>query len=374
MSGVGALYAAREHLPGRTAHSPTPAGADRSARAARRSPPGATGSRPAAARDSFRPPRPRSGAATEVDVGGFGLAAFEVASARGPPHRHRLGRRAARANSSTAAHAERYARRGAIRHAARAIARAPPQPGHRCRTPRTADAYEPGARELQSALGVLQVRSPPTIMLGGKVVQRTIAQLRQDLLNQLRHATPAGQTPRLDDEDADTIELVGLLFRTAHAGDARERPHAVAADAAAGADAARGVARQGLFLQRRSSGAAPAQLDRRNRHALDRRRRRIRPDADRAHAARDRARQPEFDTDLRLFEQINDDLHDARAVAGAQGRCLRTPPGRGVPRAREAGAGARHGGARHRDPAGVATSRAACCARCSSRPGPTCSR
>jgi len=79
-------------------------------------------------------------------------------------------------------------------------------------SPRTADAFEPGARELQSALGVLQVRSPPTIMLGGKVVQRTIAQLRQDLLNQLRHATPAGQTPRLEDEDTDTIDLVGLLY------------------------------------------------------------------------------------------------------------------------------------------------------------------
>jgi hypothetical protein len=79
-------------------------------------------------------------------------------------------------------------------------------------TPKTADAYEPGARELQAALGVLQVRSPPTIMLGGKVVQRTIAQLRQDLLNQLRHATPPGQTPRLADEDADTLDLIGLLF------------------------------------------------------------------------------------------------------------------------------------------------------------------
>ena len=49
-------------------------------------------------------------------------------------------------------------------------------------------------------------------MLGGKVMQRTIAQLRQDLLNQLRHATPAGQTPRLSDEDADTLDLVGLLY------------------------------------------------------------------------------------------------------------------------------------------------------------------
>jgi hypothetical protein len=79
-------------------------------------------------------------------------------------------------------------------------------------TPKTADAYEPGAREVQAALAVLQLRSPPTIMLGGKVVQRTMAQLRQDLLNQLRHVTPPGQMPRLADEDADTVDLVGLLF------------------------------------------------------------------------------------------------------------------------------------------------------------------
>ncbi len=77
---------------------------------------------------------------------------------------------------------------------------------------KTADAYEPTARELQSALSVLQVRSPTTSMLNGTQVQRTLAQLRQDLLNQLRQVTPAGQMLRLGDEDTDTIELLGLLF------------------------------------------------------------------------------------------------------------------------------------------------------------------
>jgi len=75
-----------------------------------------------------------------------------------------------------------------------------------------AAAYEPNARELQTALGTLQVRSPPTIMLGGKVVHRTLAQLKQDLLNQLRQVAPPGQALQLGDEDADTIETLGLLF------------------------------------------------------------------------------------------------------------------------------------------------------------------
>jgi hypothetical protein len=77
---------------------------------------------------------------------------------------------------------------------------------------RTADAFEPSAFELQSALAVLQTRSPATTMLGGKVVQRTLTQLRQDLLNQLRPIVPAAHTLRLGEEDADTIELLGLLF------------------------------------------------------------------------------------------------------------------------------------------------------------------
>ena len=159
-------------------------------------------------RDTFTAPRSRAGAGTEVDVGGFGLAAFEVVGARRPapaslsaPAREQKPQRmpndTREGEQFTALSEQLQARR-------RSQGLMP--------TARTADAFEPGSRDLQSALGVLQVRSPPTIMLGGKVVQRTIAQLRQDLLNQLRHATPAGQTPRLNDEDADTIDLVGLLY------------------------------------------------------------------------------------------------------------------------------------------------------------------
>ena len=155
------------------------------------------------------PPRPRGGDRVEVDVGGFGLAAFEVASsaparpaAAAAPARDVA--RPQRPGTDTPEGLQFDLLRLQLAARRRSQGAMP--------TPKTADAYEPGARELQAALGVLQVRSPPTIMLGGKVMQRTIAQLRQDLLNQLRHATPPGQTPRLADEDADTVDLIGLLF------------------------------------------------------------------------------------------------------------------------------------------------------------------
>ena len=49
-------------------------------------------------------------------------------------------------------------------------------------------------------------------MLGGRVVQRSVAHLKQDLLNQLRQFTPDGRPPQLSDVDADTLDLVGMLF------------------------------------------------------------------------------------------------------------------------------------------------------------------
>ena len=165
---------------------------------------------PPAARESFAPPRPRGGDAAEVDVGGFGLAVFEVASTKARPHTPtspapvQREQRPQRVSDNTREGGQFVMLREQLN--AHRRRRGMMQPPH------TADAFEPGTRDLQAALGVLQVRSPPTIMLGGKVVQRTIAQLRQDLLNQLRHATPAGQTPRLGDEDADAIDLVGLLY------------------------------------------------------------------------------------------------------------------------------------------------------------------
>jgi hypothetical protein len=87
--------------------------------------------RPAApaARASFTPPRPRGGDAAEVDVGGFGLAVFEVASTKARPH--------APISPADALREQRPQRvrptiraRGQFGLAARAIKRTPPQPGH----------------------------------------------------------------------------------------------------------------------------------------------------------------------------------------------------------------------------------------------------
>lgn len=202
MSGVGALYvAANAYLAEqrilRYLQLPTMGKA--------RAPGGDAESRPGAGAAPSAP-RPRPGS-KDVDVAGFGLAAFEVAStARRPgetatPVREVRPVRPAGDGREDEVFAGLRAALGARRSAQGIV---PP--------PRTADAFEPGARELQAALAVLQVRSPPTIMLGGKVVQRTIAQLRQDLLNQLRQATPPGQMPRIADEDADTLDLIGALF------------------------------------------------------------------------------------------------------------------------------------------------------------------
>jgi len=163
------------------------------------------------ARDNYTAPR-RPAAKQEVDVGGFGLAMFEVASSSparpsAPQHGSVAPPREVRAQRvlNDSPESERFSVLRGMLDVRRRHQGVPA-------TPHGADSFEPGPRELQSALSVLQVRSPPTIMLGGKIVQRTVAQLRQDLLNQLRHVTPPGQMPRLSDEDADTIDLAGMLF------------------------------------------------------------------------------------------------------------------------------------------------------------------
>lgn len=66
--------------------------------------------------------------------------------------------------------------------------------------------------DVQAVLGALQAKTPSTIRAGGKVVPRSVAHLKQDLLGQLRQLAPADKTPQLDDVDNDTIDLVGMLF------------------------------------------------------------------------------------------------------------------------------------------------------------------
>ncbi|HVF33759.1 MAG TPA: DUF1631 family protein, partial [Candidatus Saccharimonadia bacterium] len=72
--------------------------------------------------------------------------------------------------------------------------------------------HSPRPEDLQSVLANLQTKPSPPIMMGGKLVQRSIGHLRQDVLNQLRQVTPPGKQPRLAQPDSDTMELVGMLF------------------------------------------------------------------------------------------------------------------------------------------------------------------
>ncbi|MEO6967213.1 MAG: DUF1631 family protein [Rhodanobacteraceae bacterium] len=72
--------------------------------------------------------------------------------------------------------------------------------------------YVASAEELQAVLGTLQTRAPTPVQLGGRGVQRTVQQLRQDMLAELRRFAPDGRPPQFAPEQRDSIELVSLLF------------------------------------------------------------------------------------------------------------------------------------------------------------------
>lgn len=75
-----------------------------------------------------------------------------------------------------------------------------------------ASGYVPSGDDVQSVLGALQSKPISPMMMGGKVVQRSIAQLKHDLMAHLRQLSPDGKAPQLKEEDSDTIDLVGMLF------------------------------------------------------------------------------------------------------------------------------------------------------------------
>ncbi len=74
------------------------------------------------------------------------------------------------------------------------------------------NAFAVRSDDVQSVLGVLQQKPAVPLSIGGKLMPRSIQHVKQDVLNQLRQVTPEGRVPRLHEEDADTIDLVGLLF------------------------------------------------------------------------------------------------------------------------------------------------------------------
>lgn len=66
--------------------------------------------------------------------------------------------------------------------------------------------------EVESVLGVLQQKPTTSVLVDGKPTLRSVQHVKQDLLAQLRQMAPQGKTPALSDEDADTIDLVAMLF------------------------------------------------------------------------------------------------------------------------------------------------------------------
>jgi hypothetical protein len=91
---------------------------------------------------------------------------------------------------------------------------------HAARKPAAAKASPPGAptsavasaSDVQSVLGLLQRRPVTPALVNGRAVPRSIQNVKQDLLAQLRQITRNDPPPALAEDDTDTIELIGMLF------------------------------------------------------------------------------------------------------------------------------------------------------------------
>jgi hypothetical protein len=68
------------------------------------------------------------------------------------------------------------------------------------------------SEDVQAVLGLLQKRPIAPMVIGGRLVPRSIAHVKQDLMNKLREFTPDGHPPRLPEVDGDTLEMVAMLF------------------------------------------------------------------------------------------------------------------------------------------------------------------
>ncbi len=83
---------------------------------------------------------------------------------------------------------------------------------HHIPAPAETAAAPASTADLQSLLGAWQRENPLPADAGRTVPSHDHARFKQQLSLRLRHAGPGGRALRLDDNDADTIELVGLLF------------------------------------------------------------------------------------------------------------------------------------------------------------------
>lgn len=74
------------------------------------------------------------------------------------------------------------------------------------------NAHAVRTEDVQAVLSTWRDQPPMSVRAGGRTVGRSVAHLKQDLLNQLRQITPENKTPKLSETDNDTIDLVGMLF------------------------------------------------------------------------------------------------------------------------------------------------------------------
>jgi Protein of unknown function (DUF1631) len=67
---------------------------------------------------------------------------------------------------------------------------------------------------LQKALAMLQGKPAKAIITNGKPQAPSVQHIKQDVMAQLRQSLPNNQSPVLNDEDNDAIDLVGMLFES----------------------------------------------------------------------------------------------------------------------------------------------------------------
>jgi hypothetical protein len=82
--------------------------------------------------------------------------------------------------------------------------------------------------DVQLVLSVMNLGTGPAVP-GPHALSRSLVQLKQDLVNQLRQFTPDGKPPRLSDADSTTFDLVGRIVRRAGPGHPCRRQRADAA-------------------------------------------------------------------------------------------------------------------------------------------------
>jgi Protein of unknown function (DUF1631) len=157
-----------------------------------------------AARGGFTPPRMEAPRATAAAAGNGAADSRAAAAGNGAADSRATPPPAARPATDDTRDSELFHTLRELLAGRRQALDSPPAGTH--------SDYVASGEDLQTVLGNLQHKPVAPMMLGGRMVQRSIGHLRQDLLNQLRQFTPDGRPPLLSEVDADTLDLVGMLF------------------------------------------------------------------------------------------------------------------------------------------------------------------